>query len=541
MANPSIWEAIGEALSQGSKTSMGLRLQNQERADRLKQLAIENQFRQHAQDMSDEDRQRLITKDAIEGADPNSPIDPGLLSLAQKFHLDTRLQQKPLGTSTDIPLQNPGIDAKDLPSVPSITVPNAPAPVTPNPTALTKPSVADASPLAGLQVDAQQAQDAQQNAQPPRQSATPEQELPVQPAQGQVGTPVKSVSVPTNAFGYFRRQTPEEQIQDAKARLITGATGANLTPDQQQRLGFAAAGIPVDSVLGQPPMNMHAVDIKPGQPEFKVAQDLAYGKMPFQTFRTMVAYGRDPSYKAALYAKAAELNPNFNPAAFEMGFKLAAEPKVQQQLASMDNVLSGVDSVIQASNEAARTSVPLANYFANKGGFAIGGKSYSNFRTAQLAFADELANALGVGNSTDMTRELGINMTDPNMSPEQFSDAINRVIVPFVQRKRDTLLGQMGRYGEADMNPAAAHRDNQPTPGEPPTVPANPAAAPPVAPPVQPNSGGRGAGPGPNIPPNTLTKRDVANRFQTKYGRQPSAPELTQAIAAFRANGISVQ
>lgn len=197
-------------------------------------------------------------------------------------------------------------------------------------------------------------------------------------------------------------------------------------------------------------------EIMPNTAQFKVAQDLAYGKLTMPQFRSLTAYSRDSGTKMAIYQKASELNPGFNPAQFEMGYKLASNPKVQQQLASMDNVIQAMPDLLQASDEATRIRVPALNKIAQWGGTQIGMKRYTNFHTAQIAFADELSGALGFGSATDMSRQMGVNMTDPNMSPEQFSDAVRNVIAPFINRKRASLLGQMGVYGQQGVNPAAS-------------------------------------------------------------------------------------
>jgi hypothetical protein len=195
--------------------------------------------------------------------------------------------------------------------------------------------------------------------------------------------------------------------------------------------------------------------IEPGSPQYKVAQDLAYGRLPFSQFRTLYAYSRDSNAKLGIYQLAGELNPNFNPAAFEMGFKFASNPKTQAQLASLDNVVRGVPDLLAISDKASRTGVPLINKFVIPGGIALGGKKYSDFNTAQTAFADELSGALGYGSATDMSREMGFNMTDKSLSPDAFRSAIQNVIMPFIDRKRGSMLNQMGVYGQPGMNPAA--------------------------------------------------------------------------------------
>lgn len=201
--------------------------------------------------------------------------------------------------------------------------------------------------------------------------------------------------------------------------------------------------------------NGQAVEVKEGSPEYKVAQDMAYGKLTMQQFRALYSYSRNIGAKLGIYQKAAELNPNFNPAQFEMGFKLASDPQTQKQLASMDNVNMAVPDLLKFSDAASRSGVTALNRLVNKGGYEIGGKHYSDFRAAQKAFADELSGALGYGTASDMKLALGVDITDPAMSPANFQSAIQNVIVPFVDRKRASLLGQMGVYGQPGMNPGA--------------------------------------------------------------------------------------
>lgn len=192
--------------------------------------------------------------------------------------------------------------------------------------------------------------------------------------------------------------------------------------------------------------------LKPGERGYKVAQDLAYGRLTFQGFRTLYAYSRDASAKERIYETAAALNPDFNQADFERGFKFISNPKVGQQLASLDNVLSGVDDLIRVSDQAARSGATVINKYTTPAKIAIGDRRFTNLKTAQTAFADELSGALGYGSATDMSREMGFNMTDPNLSPENFASALRDIVVPFVQRKRAAMLKQGSVYGKPENN-----------------------------------------------------------------------------------------
>lgn len=184
-----------------------------------------------------------------------------------------------------------------------------------------------------------------------------------------------------------------------------------------------------------------------GTKEYKVAQDLAYGKLRFADFRTLYAYSRDINAKTNIYALASQLNSNFDPSAFELGYTFAANPRVRQQIASADNVISMMPHVIDVSNAAARSGITALNKIIVPGGILFGGKKYTNLATAVTAFADELSGALGFGSATDMSRQMGYDMTDISQSPENFASNMQDIVLPFIQSKKAAIIGQMGVYG----------------------------------------------------------------------------------------------
>ncbi len=248
------------------------------------------------------------------------------------------------------------------------------------------------------------------------------------------------------------KNTKAEDIEETVAAKEQIANKRGLKGAERQHFIY---GTPMPAAQSGTGPSGPPVDIKPGSREFKIAQDLAYGKLTMQQFRSMLSYSRDVNKKMDIYSKASDLNPNFNPSTFEMGFTLAKNPKVQQQLAAMDNVQAGIPDLLKASDEAKRSGVTMLNKFIIPGGIAFGSKKYSNLAAARLGFADELSGALGFGSATDMSRQMGLDMTNPNLSHENFMSAVQDVVLPFVQRKRATLLKQMGIYGEQGMNPAA--------------------------------------------------------------------------------------
>jgi hypothetical protein len=234
-----------------------------------------------------------------------------------------------------------------------------------------------------------------------------------------------------------------QTAKNENANLAVSQARLKVEQDRERREADTAAK------ASQPPP-----EIKPGTPDFKVAQDLAYGRMTPGFFRTLQAYNRDAGKKSALYAKAAELNPDFNEADFERGFKFISSPRVASQLASLDNVQSGVNDLLKASDAAKRSGSPSFNKWVVSpvSSSVLGNKKYSNFQTAVTAFADELSGALGYGSATDMSREMGYKMTDPNQSPDTFRSNIEDIVIPFVERKRASLLKQGSVYGTSANN-----------------------------------------------------------------------------------------
>src|SRR6185295_10818978 len=246
--------------------------------------------------------------------------------------------------------------------------------------------------------------------------------------------------------------TPQPVMLGGKPSMATYAP-----PEPGQTAGTFTA---VPNARPMPPASVQNAnapipEIKEGSREYTVARDLAYGKLTMAQFRGLYAYSRDVNKKQAIYQKAGEINPNFNPAQFEMGFKLASSPKVQQQLASMDNVIKATPDLIAVSDAAQRSGVTKFNEYTSPIRVALGNRKFSNLRIARIAFADELSGALGYGSATDMSRDMGFNMTDPNLSPANFASGLNEIVVPFIQRKRQTLLDQMGVYGQPGMNSGA--------------------------------------------------------------------------------------
>lgn len=236
-----------------------------------------------------------------------------------------------------------------------------------------------------------------------------------------------------------------------EAKIAPSADVVTQEAGQTKREGMRQAGETtrkkMDIAQRAAATNTTAGGIQPRTPEFRVATDLASGLMTFAQFRTIYAYSRDAKLKAAIYDKARDLNPEFNPAMFERGIKIASNPKIVQQVAAQDNALSLIPEMTQVSDEATRVGPTVFNSMINKTGYAFGGKKYTDLRVMQKVFADEVSGALGFGSATDMTRELGLTMADLDLSSPNFRSAMNK-IESAMQKKRSSLVNQMGVYGQ---------------------------------------------------------------------------------------------
>jgi hypothetical protein len=195
-------------------------------------------------------------------------------------------------------------------------------------------------------------------------------------------------------------------------------------------------------------------DIKPGTKEYGIARDLAYGILSYGDFARMYAFqraGREQMRK--IYDKARELNPDFSPSLFEQGARFAGTPQTKRSLAAVENVESGIPSMIEASNAAQRSGVKMLNErFIIPGGVQMGDKTYSDLQAAHKAFADELSLALGVGTASDLKTKLGLDIADPSLPPEQFESVLKNQVLPFLERRKASLKKQMGPYAASSAS-----------------------------------------------------------------------------------------
>ncbi len=255
--------------------------------------------------------------------------------------------------------------------------------------------------------------------------------------------PQADASQPASAADLITGTGDFENMWRGKVRAQEHKLGRILTPEESYNVGFGTkrtlAGM---SGSGASSANLDIPDIPEGSKEFRIAQDLAYGRLTFSQFRGLLPSRSNAAQaiKQAIYFKATQLNPNFIPGQFEAGFKFATNPGVRKQLAALDNVMAAAGDLLKFSDGASRSRWPIINKAIIRGGLLAGDTKYSSFHAAVTAFADELSGALGFGSATDMSRQMGFDMTDPSLSQDQFAHVVRDVVLPFIQRKRDSLV-----------------------------------------------------------------------------------------------------
>ena len=206
------------------------------------------------------------------------------------------------------------------------------------------------------------------------------------------------------------------------------------------------------------------IEIKPGTRMYRVAQDIAYGTLTMSDFNRI--YGRamgNAATKAAIYDTARQLNPDFKPSAFELGYKLAGNPAIRQRLVAIDSLGPVIDKIEGLAQQADLTNVPALNKMLSAGKFAVGDKTITNYRQLQTLLGDEVGNALGVGSGSDLKTKLGLDLVNPNLGPQQFIASMEQIRSVLGARK-DTLLKQFGPYKDAVDGGAPAAPQNTPPP-----------------------------------------------------------------------------
>lgn len=211
--------------------------------------------------------------------------------------------------------------------------------------------------------------------------------------------------------------------------------------------------------------NTPEIILKPGTQQYRVAQDVAYGTLTMADFNRI--YGRamgNAATKQAIYDTARQLNPDFNPAQFELGFKIAGNPQIRQRIVAIDGANQVINKIEAISSQVGNGDVQLFNKLLQGAKLQISNKPVANFNQLRTLLGDELGIALGVGTGSDLKTKLGLDLVNTSLSDGTFQSNMEQAKAILGGRK-DLLLKQMGPYAAAAGGDTATPANGAPPPG----------------------------------------------------------------------------
>jgi hypothetical protein len=247
----------------------------------------------------------------------------------------------------------------------------------------------------------------------------------------------------------------ENALVDGKPTKVNfnPETGAYTLPGGED-VSSRVRPIPPQSAAIQPGTD---VAIKPDSKEYRIAQDLAYGKLTFRNFTNLYP-SRSPQSAAqrqSIYDTARTLNPQFDPSQFEAGFKLFTNPQIRQRLVAIDALGPVIDKIKDVSAKVGNGDVQVFNQILQRAKLQISNKPVASLQQLKTLLGDEIGLALGVGTGSDLKTKLGLDMVNPNLSPSAFAATMDQ-LEDIIQARRQALLTTMGPYGQQQGTPAAA-------------------------------------------------------------------------------------
>jgi hypothetical protein len=152
--------------------------------------------------------------------------------------------------------------------------------------------------------------------------------------------------------------------------------------------------------------------------------------------------------KAAVFAKAKEVNPDFNASLYASRQKLRADFTSGKTANNIDSLNTAVDHVNTLSTyaEALKNgNIQLANQVAQSFATATGSPAATNYKTMATAVESEVASLLKKTGATDQEISSWRGNFGSAQSPEQLKGAINTVLK--VMRGREQALQQRWKTG----------------------------------------------------------------------------------------------
>jgi hypothetical protein len=194
--------------------------------------------------------------------------------------------------------------------------------------------------------------------------------------------------------------------------------------------------------------NFKVDDINPGDPVDKIVDKIGSGEITFdQLTKIYPGFSKNAVKREAIMEKVMEKYPDYSPAQNALEFKWGNNPGAIKTVAAANNALANVDKLIDISDHWNRTGSPIFNKFLKEAQFQIGDRTVTNIKEMQTAVGDEVAGVLGFGQASDLKTKLGLDLTDPNVSAENFKS--NMVLLKhMLETRRKTMAAPMGKYSE---------------------------------------------------------------------------------------------
>ena len=199
------------------------------------------------------------------------------------------------------------------------------------------------------------------------------------------------------------------------------------------------------------------LNAKPGDNEYRDAEDLAFGRMTFTQMKNM--YSFKESYKRqALYDKARDINPEFNPAQFEADYSSFKNNTQRTQMANLNKAENLLDAYQASSDAVKRNDIVALNKIASTYKLGTGDVPINTLQQFQIAMSDDLGRALtGSGAMSDAKLKLAGDLTDIlNVSNNVAATKIN-TLREIIEANKKAIRSNWGVYGQtADKEASAA-------------------------------------------------------------------------------------
>jgi hypothetical protein len=204
------------------------------------------------------------------------------------------------------------------------------------------------------------------------------------------------------------------------------------------------------SKMPKPPAPAHAVPpLTLTSADKMMAKGLADGSIDPHTFISSYSkFGQQGQQRIpAVIEEAKKINPKLDLAERGLEYKWGSNAGATKTIAAANNATSNIDKLVAASDGWSRTGSPGLNKMLKLAETQMGYQNVTNLAELQTAIGDEVAGVLGYGTSSDLKTRLGLELADPNVSPENFKKNMQTLKDLLITRAK-TMAAPMGQYGK---------------------------------------------------------------------------------------------